>query len=77
MQNDDATTILEVNQNEKGKNTVIITESPATAEDIVKELIQKLNKNDVPNNMKLVQFISVPLLTLTNIPKEEFEVKLG
>lgn len=70
-------TVLEAMANMKTKNTVIVGECAATNERVVKKVIERFDKKDVPHEMKSVQFISVPLFTLRNICKEEFEVKLG
>ncbi|KAL9164091.1 hypothetical protein ABFS82_06G083600 [Erythranthe guttata] len=71
-----ATSVLEAMMNKKTRNTVIVCDSKARGEGLVKEVIEKFDRRDVPSEMKLVQFISVPLFTLRNISKEEFEVKL-
>ncbi|KAI3458803.1 hypothetical protein Pfo_015466 [Paulownia fortunei] len=77
VQNDDVMSVLEAMMNKKTKNTVVVGECPATAESLVRGVIEKFDKKDVPADMKFVQFISVPLFTLRNISREEFEVKLG
>ncbi|XP_051120221.1 protein SMAX1-LIKE 3-like [Andrographis paniculata] len=61
------------------KNSVIVAESPAVAENVVRKVIQAFNRKDdaVPADMRFVQFISVPLFTLRNISREEFEIRLG
>ncbi|KAL7107930.1 hypothetical protein ACP275_06G084600 [Erythranthe tilingii] len=71
-----ATSVLEAMMNKKTRNTVIVCDSKAIGEGLVKEVIEKFDRRDVPSEMKLVQFISVPLFTLRNISKDEFEVKL-
>ncbi|KAL2227584.1 protein SMAX1-LIKE 3 [Sesamum indicum] len=77
QQNEDVMSVLEAMMNKNTKNNVIVSESPDTAESLVKGLIEKFDKRDVPDDMKSVQFLSVPLFTLRNISREEFEVKLG
>ncbi|PIN14847.1 Chaperone HSP104 [Handroanthus impetiginosus] len=76
VQNDDVMSVLEAMMNKKTKNTVIISENPAYAESLIKAVIEKFDKKEVPSDMKFVQFISVPLFTLRNISKEEFEVRV-
>ncbi|XP_073126506.1 protein SMAX1-LIKE 3-like isoform X2 [Henckelia pumila] len=75
--NDDVTSVFEALMNKKTRNTVIVSECSSTAERIVRKVIDKFDRRDVPSGMKSVQFISVPLFTLQNISKQEFEVKLG
>ncbi|KAK4430726.1 protein SMAX1-LIKE 3 [Sesamum alatum] len=77
QQNEDVMSVLEAMMNNTTKNTVIVSESPDAAERLVRELIEKFDKRDVPDDIKSVQFISVPLFTLRNVSREEFEVKLG
>lgn len=76
-QSSDVATVLEAMANMKTKNTVIVGECGAANERVVKKVIERFDKKEVPHEMKSVQFISVPLLTLRNVCKEEFEVKLG
>ncbi|KAK6135935.1 hypothetical protein DH2020_030318 [Rehmannia glutinosa] len=74
----DVMSVLEAMTNNKTKNTVIVSDSVASSESLVRGVIEKFdNKENVPSDMKFVQFISVPLFSLRNISKGEFEVKLG
>ncbi|XP_073306789.1 protein SMAX1-LIKE 3-like [Primulina huaijiensis] len=77
VKNDDVMSVFEALMNKKRRNTVIVSECSSTAERIVRKVIDKFDRRDVPSVMKSVQFISVPLFTLQNISKQEFEVKLG
>lgn len=77
VQNNDVMSVLEAMMNKKTKNTIIVGECSSTNESLVRGVIEKFDKKDVPADMKSVQFISVPLFTLRNVSKEEFEVKLG
>ncbi|KAI3470643.1 hypothetical protein Pfo_027306 [Paulownia fortunei] len=77
VKNDDVISVLEAMINKKTKNLVIVGECPATAESVVRGVIDKFDKKEVPADMRHVQFISVPLFTLRNISREEFEVSLG
>ncbi|KAK6135983.1 hypothetical protein DH2020_030255 [Rehmannia glutinosa] len=73
----DVMSVLEAMTNNKTKNTVIVSDSVASGESLVRGVIEKFDNKDVPSDMKFVQFISVPLFSLRNISKGEFEVKLG
>ncbi|CAI9091394.1 OLC1v1026417C1 [Oldenlandia corymbosa var. corymbosa] len=77
VREDDVMSIVGAMMNKKTKNTIIVGECLATAESVVKGVIEKFDKGNVPAEMRSVQFISVPLFTLRNISREEFEVKLG
>ncbi|CAA2976256.1 Hypothetical predicted protein [Olea europaea subsp. europaea] len=77
VQNDDVVSVVEAMMNKKRKNTVIVGECLATAEAVVKAVIHKFDKKDVPSDMRFVQFISVPLFTLKNVSRQEYEEKLG
>lgn len=61
----------------KTKNTVIVGECTYSAESVVKGVIEKFDTGNVAGDIKHVQFISVPLYTLRNISREEFEEKLS
>ncbi|CAA2970623.1 SMAX1-LIKE 3-like [Olea europaea subsp. europaea] len=77
VQNDDVMSVLEAMMNEKRRNTVLVGENLATAETVVKAVIHKFDKKEVPLDMRFVQFISVPLFTLKNVSRQEYEEKLG
>ncbi|XP_060185794.1 protein SMAX1-LIKE 3-like [Lycium barbarum] len=77
IRNDDVMSVVESMMNfRKRRNTVIIGECLATAEGVVRGVIDKFDKGEVQGEMKHVQFISVPLFTLRNVSREEFEIKL-
>ncbi|XP_057778671.1 protein SMAX1-LIKE 3-like [Salvia miltiorrhiza] len=59
------------------RNAVIVGESAAAGEAVVKKVMEKFERRDVGEEMRAVRFISVPLATLRDVSKEEFEVKLG
>ncbi|OMO62731.1 hypothetical protein CCACVL1_22664 [Corchorus capsularis] len=60
----------------KRKNTVIIGESLGRAESVVRGVMDKFEKGQVSGDLRYVQFISLPLFSLRNLPKEEVEQKL-
>ncbi|KAL6953756.1 hypothetical protein U1Q18_049684 [Sarracenia purpurea var. burkii] len=73
----DVTSVLDSLMSKKMRNTVVVGESPAAAEAVVRGVIDRFDGGDVAADMKSVQFISLPLLTLKNIPIDEAEQKLG
>ncbi|KAL3523670.1 hypothetical protein ACH5RR_016504 [Cinchona calisaya] len=77
VRDDDVTSVVSAIVNKKTKNTVVLSECTATAESVIKGVIDKFDKGNVPGEMRSVQFVSVPLYTLRNISREEFEGRLG
>ncbi|CAK9150757.1 unnamed protein product [Ilex paraguariensis] len=77
VQNGDVTSVLDTMMNQKRKNTVIVEECLASAEGVVKGVIDKFDRGDVPGDMRFVQFISVPLFSLRNQSREVVEDKLA
>ncbi|XP_049354820.1 LOW QUALITY PROTEIN: protein SMAX1-LIKE 3-like [Solanum verrucosum] len=76
IKNDDVMSVIEAMMNKKRRNTVIVAECLANAEGVVRGVVDKFDKGEVSSHMKHVQFISVPLSTLRNVSKEEFEAKI-
>ncbi|XP_057471414.1 protein SMAX1-LIKE 3-like [Actinidia eriantha] len=74
---DDLASVLDLLMCRRKNNTIIIGECLASAEDVVRGVIDTFDRGDVPMGMRYVQFISLPLLTLKNLPREEAEKKLG
>ncbi|CAN4105861.1 unnamed protein product [Withania somnifera] len=74
---DDVMSVIEELMNKKRRNTVIIGECLANAEAVAIGVIDKFDKGEVTLDMQNVQFISVPLFTLRNVSKDEFEAKIG
>lgn len=69
--------VVEAMSGERTRNVVVVGESAAGGESVVKKVMERFESGDVPQEMRSVQFISVPLLTLRDISKQEFEVKLA
>ncbi|EPS70450.1 hypothetical protein M569_04308, partial [Genlisea aurea] len=44
---------------------------------LMQGVIERFEKKNIPSDLKHAQFISVPLLTLKNVTRDEFEVKIG
>ncbi|KAJ8526347.1 hypothetical protein K7X08_028824 [Anisodus acutangulus] len=77
IRNDDVMSVVESMMNfKKRRNTIVIGECLETAEGVVRGVIEKFDKGEVQGEMKHVQFLSVPLFTLRNVSREEFEIKL-
>ncbi|XP_022993770.1 protein SMAX1-LIKE 3-like [Cucurbita maxima] len=57
-------------------NTVIIGESLGIAEAMIRGAMEKFEKGEVPEELKDVEFLSLPLFSLRNLSKEEIEQKV-
>ncbi|XP_022743934.1 protein SMAX1-LIKE 3-like [Durio zibethinus] len=75
VRNEDVTNVLNTIVN-KRENTVIIGESVAIAESVVRGVMDKFEKGLVSGDLRYVQFISLPLFSLRNLPKDEVEQKI-
>ncbi|KAE8679325.1 exocyst complex component EXO70A1-like [Hibiscus syriacus] len=71
----DVTNVLSTMMNRKG-NTVIIGESVAVAESVVRGVVDKFEKMQVSGDLRYLQLISLPLFSLKNLDKDEVEQKL-
>lgn len=74
-ESDDVMSVLTMLES-KRKNTVIIGECLSSIENIVKGIIDKFERGQVPGELRHSQFISLPLLSLRTRSKEEVEQKV-
>ncbi|WOH06214.1 hypothetical protein DCAR_0625637 [Daucus carota subsp. sativus] len=74
--NEDVTGVIEKMMNKRTKSLVIIGEEVATVEGVVKGVMDKVNQGDVPDALKEVKFISLPLSSFKRISRGEVEQKL-
>lgn len=77
VRNEDVTGVLDSLMSKNRRNTVVVGECLASAEGVVRRVIDKFNRGDVPIEMRNVQFISLPLLSLKNLPIDEAQKRLG
>ncbi|GLT57031.1 hypothetical protein SLA2020_300350 [Shorea laevis] len=75
VRNEDVTNVLNSIAN-KRRNTIIVGECLATAEAVVRGVMDKYEKGQAPGDLRYVQFINLPLFSLRNRPKDEVEQKL-
>ncbi|KAL8159653.1 hypothetical protein V2J09_001190 [Rumex salicifolius] len=61
----------------KMKNTVVVSECVGNCESIVRAVKDKIERGDVPNEIRNAQFLSLDLMSTKNFSREEIEVKLG
>ncbi|KAJ7970664.1 Protein SMAX1-LIKE 3 [Quillaja saponaria] len=79
IRNDDITSVLNEFLN-KRKNTVIVGECQASTERVAMGMMERFEKGNVPGDLKYLQFVSVPLISLRNLCKQEVDqrfVELG
>lgn len=77
VRNEDVTGVLDSLMSKKRRNSVVVGECLASAEGVVRRVIDKFDRGDVPIEMRNVQFISLPLLSLKNLPIDEAEKRIG
>ncbi|XVF00037.1 hypothetical protein REPUB_Repub03eG0251800 [Reevesia pubescens] len=75
VRNENVTNVLNTIVN-KRRNTVIIGECVGSAESVVRGVMDKFEKGQISGDLRYVQFISLPLFSLRNLPKDELEQKL-
>ncbi|KAJ0102943.1 hypothetical protein Patl1_05852 [Pistacia atlantica] len=73
--NDDVMSVLCTLVNKK-RNTLIVGGCLATTEGIIRGIVEKFERGQVPGDLRYAQFISLPLFSLRNSSKEEVEQKL-
>ncbi|KAG4906993.1 hypothetical protein JHK84_055518 [Glycine max] len=74
VNNNDVTSVL--SELVRRKNTVIVGEGVANAEGVAREVMERFEVGNVPEDLRYVQFMSLPLMCFRNISKEEVEQKL-
>ncbi|PWA97665.1 clp, P-loop containing nucleoside triphosphate hydrolase [Artemisia annua] len=75
VQDEDVMSVIEMMMNRKRKNIVVIRECLASADAIVRGVIDKFEtENNV--NLRFMQFVSLPLHSLNNLSREDVEDKV-
>ncbi|XP_057978881.1 protein SMAX1-LIKE 3-like [Malania oleifera] len=73
---DDVMSVLDRLMTKRRRNTVIVGECLASIECLVRKVMDKFERADVPGHLRYVQFISLPLFSLKNLSRDEVEKKL-
>ncbi|GMG99493.1 hypothetical protein Nepgr_001333 [Nepenthes gracilis] len=60
----------------KKKNTVIVGECLADCEGVVRGIKDKIERGDVPLDLKYAQFSSIPIISMKHMSREEVDLKL-
>ncbi|KAK4377776.1 hypothetical protein RND71_004072 [Anisodus tanguticus] len=77
IKNEDVMSIVESLMNKKRKSIVMVSECIDNLEGVIKGVINKVENRDVPEELKEIKFISLPLLSFGNIQREEIDQRLG
>jgi hypothetical protein len=75
VRNDDVMSVLNALVRKK-KNTVITGECLATAESVVRGVMDKIERGEASGDLRSVRFVSLPLFSLKGLSKEKLEQKL-
>ncbi|KAJ6767613.1 DOUBLE CLP-N MOTIF P-LOOP NUCLEOSIDE TRIPHOSPHATE HYDROLASE SUPERFAMILY PROTEIN [Salix koriyanagi] len=73
--NDDVMSVLNALVRKK-RNTVITGECLATAESVVRGVMEKVERGEASGDLRSARFISLPLFSLRSLSKEKLEQKL-
>nr|XP_043617265.1 protein SMAX1-LIKE 3-like [Erigeron canadensis] len=75
VQNEDVMSVIEMMMNRKRKNIVVVRECLASADAIVRGVIDKFEtENNI--NLRFMQFVSLPLHSLHHLSREDVEDKV-
>ncbi|XAR64931.1 hypothetical protein NMG60_11008832 [Bertholletia excelsa] len=77
VRSEDVTGVLESMMGTRRRNIIVVGECLASAEGVIKGVIEKFDRGEVAGDVRGVQFISLPLYSLKNVSIEEAEQKLG
>ncbi|KAJ6908929.1 protein SMAX1-LIKE 3-like isoform X1 [Populus alba x Populus x berolinensis] len=75
VRNDDVMSVLDALVRKK-RNTVITGECLATAESVVRGVMDKVERGEASGDLRSVRFMSLPLFSLRSLSKEKLEQKL-
>ncbi|KAK7836899.1 protein smax1-like 3 [Quercus suber] len=73
---EDVMSVLNELSNKRKRNIVIVGECLASAEGVVRGVMDKFERGNVPGELRFAQFISLPQFSLRNPSKEDVEQKL-
>ncbi|KAA8516801.1 hypothetical protein F0562_017089 [Nyssa sinensis] len=77
VRNEDVMSVIENMMNKRRKSIVVVGECLANIEGVVRGMMDKVDKGDVPEALREVKFIILPQFSFGNISREEVEQKLG
>lgn len=74
---EDVMQVLQAMVNKRRRNTVVVGDCLASVEGLMRRAMEKVNKEEVGEELKNLQFISLPLFSFSHFSKEEVDQKLG
>ncbi|KAK6929042.1 Clp, repeat (R) domain [Dillenia turbinata] len=74
--NEDVMSVIDTLMSKRKWNAVIVGECLASTECVVRGVMDKLEKEEVPSDLRYLQFISLPLFSLQSLSREEVEKKV-
>ncbi|KAK4345822.1 hypothetical protein RND71_035998 [Anisodus tanguticus] len=77
IKHEDVMSVVESLMNKNRKNIVMVSESIDNLEGVIKGVMDKVENRDVPEDLKEIKFISLPLLSFGNIQREEVDQRIG
>lgn len=78
VRNEDVMCVIESLLNKKrSRSLVVVGECVATIEGVVGRVMEKVDKGEVPEALRDVKFISLPLFSFGQLSRGEVEIKLG
>ncbi|KAB1225431.1 Chaperone protein ClpB1 [Morella rubra] len=77
VRSEDVTSVLNEFCSKRKRNTVIVGECLASAEGVLRGVMDKFERGNVPGELRYLKFFSLPLLSLRNSSKEDIEQKLA
>ncbi|XP_031478912.1 protein SMAX1-LIKE 3-like [Nymphaea colorata] len=77
VNNEDVLSLVDALLSRRRKSTVVIGECLVTAESVVRGLVGKIEKGEIPDPLKSAQFLSLPLCSFSHQCKDDVEQKLG
>lgn len=79
IKDEDVISVIEslMNGSSRKRSIVVVGECLANIDGVVRGVMDKVDKGDVPEELKEVKFISVPLFSFGHLHREEVEQKMG
>ncbi|XP_059296202.1 protein SMAX1-LIKE 3-like [Lycium ferocissimum] len=77
IKDEDVMSVVESLINKRRRNIVMVSECVDNLEGVIKGVMNKVENRDVPDDLKEIKFISLPLSTFGNIQREEVDQRIG
>ncbi|KAL9225023.1 hypothetical protein vseg_000995 [Gypsophila vaccaria] len=75
---EDVSSVIDSWMKRREKSSVILVgECLSTCENVIRGVKERVERGDVPLDLKYVQFLNCPLLSMKNMSREEIDLKLG